>query len=110
MQLCVRNSSKNGTGVRSADARTSPWTVLAPGNLCIIDHGWQMLVPLKGGLGKDRKSLVDRVLIVLLDRREVPNGDSLEPTLVLPSDVPPSAAKKNRKGEESREGQEERQA
>lgn len=99
MQLCVRNSSKNGTGVRSADARTSPWTALAPGNLCIIDHGWQMLVPLKGGLGQDRKSLVDRVLVVLVDRRELLhdiNNDSpdtlndtaLAPTLVVPATEP----------------------
>jgi len=62
--LCVRDNSKNGTGIRPGpDAPDSlswangiepVWETLRRGAFRSIDHGWQLVVPIKSGRGADQ--------------------------------------------------------
>merc|ERR1712039_950218 len=53
--LCIRDESKNGTGVRpgphtpGADMKKGPpaWEALDKGNLKALEHGWQVIVPMR---------------------------------------------------------------
>jgi len=62
--LCVRDNSKNGTGIRPgpnapdslswANGIEPVWETLRRGAFRSIDHGWQLVVPMKNGRGADQ--------------------------------------------------------
>lgn len=72
-KFCIRDDSKNGTGLRSPSVVPgTPWKQLQRGALCVLDHGWQLLVPMKGRQGENQEQESKRTLTILLDSGEPP--------------------------------------
>jgi len=92
--LCVRDTSANGTGVRSAGvASTKPskltwdavrsWEKIACGDVRAVGCGWQLKVPLKGRRGSMQVAEEDRTLI--LEARVIVGQETASTSVQLPS-------------------------
>jgi len=99
--LCIRDDSKNGTGVRpgphSPDAvvlrgKVPEWESLKKGAFRVLDHGWQMIVPLRSRKGEQQMSEAPRIVTVyvgskigpLLGPDEELDGEAWEPNVMAP--------------------------
>lgn len=61
--FCVRDHSKNGTGLRegsSPDDPEKPWSRLQNGGTRTVGHGWQLLIPIKGKKGDTGATLSEQ--------------------------------------------------
>jgi len=84
-RLCIRDDSRNGTGVRPGpeasdrqSASAAPaWEAVPKGSLRTLDHGWQLKVPLKSRHGKAQLPELERTLTLHIASKGgagVPNG------------------------------------
>merc|ERR1719330_653113 len=100
--VCVRDNSKNGTGVRPgpevendphrSEGLEPPWESRKRGGFCSLDHGWQLLAPLRAAKAPGVKVPQSAALVTLYlgnvitseDQQELdgeewePGADSLE--------------------------------
>jgi hypothetical protein len=77
--LCVRDESKNGTGVRSGPhaldgKKDGDWEPLKKGALRVLEHGWQLLVPMQSRKENLQMPEAPRVLTVYIGTKVGPIG------------------------------------
>merc|ERR1712232_1347278 len=94
--LCIRDDSKNGTGVRAGlhapgtDIQKPPpdWELLPKGTLRTLDHGWQIIVPMRSR--KENSQLPEswRVLTVYWGTKVGPAGGEVDGEAWEPAILP----------------------
>lgn len=79
--LCVRDVSKNGTAVRPGphaaqgapvDGKLAPWEPLVKDALRVLEHGWQLLVPLQSRTGARQLPEDKRILAIYVGGKMPP--------------------------------------
>eukprot|EP00930_Biecheleria_cincta_P082340 TRINITY_DN72094_c0_g1_i1.p1 TRINITY_DN72094_c0_g1~~TRINITY_DN72094_c0_g1_i1.p1 ORF type:complete len:1106 (-),score=302.48 TRINITY_DN72094_c0_g1_i1:209-3526(-) len=84
--LCVRDESKNGTAVRAGphaeEATAEAWEPLKKGALRILQHGWQIMMPLNSRKNSKQLPVGDRLVTVFVGST-VPEGFETTATQAL---------------------------
>lgn len=85
--LCVRDESKNGTAVRAGPhaeekADADAWEPLKKGALRILQHGWQVMMPLNSRKNSKQLPVTERLITVFVGST-VPEGFATAATSTL---------------------------
>lgn len=74
--LCVRDVSKNGTAVRSGPHAegegVTTWEVLKTGALRVVQHGWQVMMPVNSRKNQKQQKTIDRLLTIYVGKKVPP--------------------------------------
>jgi len=107
--ICIRDDSKNGTGVRPGphapevvlkNGALPAWESLVKGVNRALEHGWQLIVPMRSRKGESQMPEIMRMITVYHGSKVGPttgvdelDGDIWEPAAELDEAVPASTKK-----------------